>query len=147
VTAPPRELRSEHCRGARLPPLKFEGPLGRRRLHSGSPGATGVVSGVLATLVAPTCRVRWVDAGAAESGSEGGRLHRLLAYWLSGSNRVYELLIRGDNIRATLARQGTAGEMRRLAIDQGMRTLKEDGVRQVRMGVTTTEEVRKACGA
>jgi type II secretory ATPase GspE/PulE/Tfp pilus assembly ATPase PilB-like protein len=36
--------------------------------------------------------------------------------------------------------------VRDIAIHRGMRTLRQDGVRLVRAGVTTPEEVLRACG-
>jgi general secretion pathway protein E len=118
----------------------------------------GVLAQRLVRKVCPAC-ARWESVGAGNAEFVGLTPEPLrqvrrgvgctdcLHTGYRGRIGIYELLIPDDSIRATLARQGTAGEMRRLAIDQGMQTLKEDGVRQVRMGVTTTEEVMKACGA
>lgn len=54
---------------------------------------------------------------------------------------LYELLVMGDEIRAELQRQRGVGELRRIARAAGMSTLREDGLRLVRAGVTTPEEV------
>jgi len=54
---------------------------------------------------------------------------------------IYELLVMPDEIRAELPRHRGAGELRQLAIKNGMRTLAEDGMRLVRAGVTTVDEV------
>jgi type II secretory ATPase GspE/PulE/Tfp pilus assembly ATPase PilB-like protein len=54
---------------------------------------------------------------------------------------IYELLVMDDDLRAELPRRRDAGELRRLAIAKGMRTLRQDGLRQVLAGVTTPEEV------
>ena len=54
---------------------------------------------------------------------------------------VFELLVLDETLRAEVMRQRGSGELRRLAVAQGMRTLFEDGVRQVRSGVTTLDEV------
>ena len=54
---------------------------------------------------------------------------------------IYELLLLDEDLRtAAIQRQG-AGELRRIAVAHGMRTLFEDGVRQVHAGVTTLDEV------
>jgi type II secretory ATPase GspE/PulE/Tfp pilus assembly ATPase PilB-like protein len=58
-----------------------------------------------------------------------------------GRTGIYELLGMTDGIRVELPRLRGAGELRRLAIAAGMRTLREDGVRLVREGVTTADEV------
>jgi general secretion pathway protein E len=44
-----------------------------------------------------------------------------------------------DELREAL--QVGAGRLRQLAVSRGMRTLRDDGVRQVRAGVTTSDEV------
>ena len=46
-----------------------------------------------------------------------------------------------DGLRARVQDRRGAGELRGLAIENGMETLLVDGVRQVREGVTTVEEV------
>jgi general secretion pathway protein E len=56
-----------------------------------------------------------------------------------GRTGIYELLVMNDDLRRAL--QQGAGEIRRLAIAGGMRTLRDDGLRQVVAGVTTLDEV------
>lgn len=58
-----------------------------------------------------------------------------------GRTGIYELLVLDEAMRAEIGRQRSAGDLRRMAIERGMRTLREDGLRQVRAGVTTMEEV------
>lgn len=62
-----------------------------------------------------------------------------------GRTGVYELLVLDDEIREALQRG--AGEIRRLAVQRGMRTLREDGLRLVREGITTVEEVLRVTRA
>jgi type II secretory ATPase GspE/PulE/Tfp pilus assembly ATPase PilB-like protein len=50
-----------------------------------------------------------------------------------------------DDLRAAL--QARAGQLRPLAAARGMRTLRNDGLRQVCAGVTTLEEVLRATRA
>ncbi len=58
-----------------------------------------------------------------------------------GRTGIYELLVVDDMIRsAFLERRGTA-PIRKVAIEQGMRSLRADGWRLVESGVTTPEEV------
>ena len=64
-----------------------------------------------------------------------------------GRTGIYELLSLDDELRTEVMRQRGSGELRRLAIAHGMRTLFEDGVRQVRLGVTTLEEVIRVAHA
>lgn len=54
---------------------------------------------------------------------------------------IYELLVLDEELRVEIGRQRSAGDLRRMAIQKGMRTLREDGLRQVRDGITTVEEV------
>ncbi len=64
-----------------------------------------------------------------------------------GRQGVYELLVMDNALR--LETQGRRGseELRQIAIANGMRTLQEDGLRLVRAGVTTLEEVMRVARA
>jgi general secretion pathway protein E len=62
-----------------------------------------------------------------------------------GRTGIYELLVMDDDIRAAL--QAGAGRVRQLAMERGMVTLREDGLRLVRAGVTTIDEVLRATRA
>ncbi|HEY8469902.1 MAG TPA: GspE/PulE family protein [Longimicrobiales bacterium] len=58
-----------------------------------------------------------------------------------GRTGIYELLIVDDEVRAAILHRRAAAGLARLAAGRGMRTLRQDGWRQVRAGVTTAEEV------
>jgi general secretion pathway protein E len=58
-----------------------------------------------------------------------------------GRTGIYELLVMDDELRAALQRDASAGHLARMAVTKGMRLLREDGMRLVRTGVTTVEEV------
>ena len=62
-----------------------------------------------------------------------------------GRTGIYELLVLDDEVRGAL--QTGAGRLRQLAVVRGMRTLREDGLRQVRAGVTTLDEVLRVTRA
>ena len=64
-----------------------------------------------------------------------------------GRTGIYELLVMDETLRAELMRRGSAGDLRRTAVASGMSTLYEDGLRQVRAGVTTLEEVLRVTRA
>jgi general secretion pathway protein E len=64
-----------------------------------------------------------------------------------GRTGIYELLILDDPLRAELMRHAGAGDLRRIARASGMQTLYEDGLRHVRGGVTTLEEVLRVTRA
>jgi general secretion pathway protein E len=63
-----------------------------------------------------------------------------------GRTGLYELLVMDEEIRASVAHDRTAGDLRALAGRRGMRSLKQDGARVVQAGLTTPEEVMRACG-
>jgi general secretion pathway protein E len=60
-----------------------------------------------------------------------------------GRTGIYELLVMTDELRDALPQQRGAAELRALAIQSGMRTLRDDGLRLVQAGVTTLEEVTR----
>jgi type II secretory ATPase GspE/PulE/Tfp pilus assembly ATPase PilB-like protein len=64
-----------------------------------------------------------------------------------GRTGIFELLLVDDEIRDAVTRRDGAGQLRRLALEHGMRPLRADGWRQVVAGVTTVEEVRRVLPA
>ena len=59
----------------------------------------------------------------------------------SGRVGIYELLVVDDQLRDIIARNPNVSEFRRLCIERGMVTLREDGLRKVAKGLTTVQEV------
>jgi type IV pilus assembly protein PilB len=64
----------------------------------------------------------------------------------SGRLGVHELLIVNDELRDAIAAGATIGELRRIAARGGMITLRHDGFRKVREGITTIEEILHIVG-
>jgi type IV pilus assembly protein PilB len=64
----------------------------------------------------------------------------------SGRIGVHELLSITDELRDAIVRDATITELRRLGNEQGMVTLRLDGFRKVREGITTVEEVLHITG-
>jgi general secretion pathway protein E len=60
-----------------------------------------------------------------------------------GRTGLHELMMMDAALRAELLRRPDAEALRRLALANGMRSLRDDGWRQVAAGVTTPEEVRR----
>ncbi|MCG3172465.1 MAG: Type II secretion system protein E [Myxococcota bacterium] len=58
-----------------------------------------------------------------------------------GREGIYELLTVTDEIRQLIVQNVDAGTLKKQALKQGMKTLRDDGARKVTMGVTTIEEV------
>ncbi len=54
---------------------------------------------------------------------------------------IFELMVIGSEIRELIQRRANASEIRRAAVKDGMRLLRDDGVRQVLAGETSVEEV------
>jgi type IV pilus assembly protein PilB len=59
----------------------------------------------------------------------------------SGRLGLYELLVLDDFLRDKIAANPNVVEFRRLCVERGMNTLREDGFAKVRAGKTTVEEV------
>jgi len=59
-----------------------------------------------------------------------------------GRTGIFELLVMDDQVAAMVASREAAERVRRYALERGgFRTLREDGIMQIRQGVTTPEEV------
>jgi type II secretory ATPase GspE/PulE/Tfp pilus assembly ATPase PilB-like protein len=61
----------------------------------------------------------------------------------SGRVGIYELLVVDDQLRDIIARNPNVAEFRRLCIERGMVTLRQDGIRKVARGLTTVPEVMR----
>jgi type IV pilus assembly protein PilB len=73
----------------------------------------------------------WVGAGCQECNDTGYR----------GRQGLYEVMPITSRIRDIVLDRGGTAEIRQAAIEEGMLTLRRDGLRQVEKGVTTIEEV------
>ena len=79
----------------------------------------------------------WRGAGCAECRGTGYR----------GRTGIYELLVMDDELRSALGHDTSTVELNHLARRKGMELLHEDGLRQMREGVTTAEEVLRVARA
>ncbi len=64
-----------------------------------------------------------------------------------GRTGVHELLVMDNELRLEVQGRRGSEELRELAIKKGMRTLQDDGLRLVRAGVTTLDEVLRVARA
>jgi type II secretory ATPase GspE/PulE/Tfp pilus assembly ATPase PilB-like protein len=64
-----------------------------------------------------------------------------------GRTGVYELLVMDNELRVEVQQRRGSEELRTMAIGKGMRTLQDDGLRLVRQGVTTLDEVLRVARA
>jgi type IV pilus assembly protein PilB len=58
-----------------------------------------------------------------------------------GRQGIFELMLINSKIREQIFKNQSSVEIRKLAIEQGMKTLYVDGIHKVMKGVTTLEEV------
>jgi general secretion pathway protein E len=113
---------------------------------------TAVLAQRLVRTICPSCR-REVPGGGALADRDalslsgtawrGTGCDACLGSGYRGRTGIYELLLLDDEVRAEVMRQRGSAELMRLAVRGGMRTLYDDGLRQVRAGVTTMDEVRR----
>ncbi|KPK47652.1 MAG: hypothetical protein AMK72_08180 [Planctomycetes bacterium SM23_25] len=62
----------------------------------------------------------------------------------SGRCGIYEMIELDDGFRDLVATRPSVTQLRRYAVERGMVSLREDGLRKLRRGVTTIEEVLRA---
>ncbi len=60
-----------------------------------------------------------------------------------GRTGIYELMIVDDNIRSCIYKQRTASDIKKVAMEAGMTTLRMDGLRKAEKGETSLEEVMR----
>lgn len=92
---------------------------------------------LLTALGADGERTTWRGSGCEACRGTGFR----------GRTGIYELLVLDATIRAAVQQSTGAESLRALARDAGMRTLREDGLRLIREGITTPEEVLRITAA
>ena len=59
----------------------------------------------------------------------------------NGRYAIHELLVVDDELEKAIVKEASAFELRELAIERGMKTLREDGIHKALQGITTLEEV------
>jgi general secretion pathway protein E len=79
--------------------------------------------------------------GAPVTVLEGGGCEECSQTGYRGRSGIYELLLVTDAIRGLILKRSSADIVKDAAVQQGMRTLREDGWLKVRAGVTTVGEV------
>ncbi|UMX47485.1 MAG: GspE/PulE family protein [Candidatus Nealsonbacteria bacterium DGGOD1a] len=89
------------------------------------------LSGVMPGEILESQREFYFGRGCAECGNTGYR----------GRVGIQEVLVPDGPIREAVLRKASAGEVRRIAIAEGMKTIVEDGFAKARDGITTIGEV------
>ena len=77
----------------------------------------------------------WSAKGCGQCGGEGYK----------GRVAVFELLEATPGIRERVAHKAAAAELQKGAVEEGMRTLKQDGIEKALLGLTDMTQVRAAC--
>ncbi len=92
-------------------------------------------------------RVAAADAGLPRDGDldvyEAGGCDRCRDTGYHGRTGLFEVMTVSEELRALIRGRASAAEIRRTAMAQGMRTLADDGLAKVRLGVTSLAEVRR----
>jgi type IV pilus assembly protein PilB len=60
-----------------------------------------------------------------------------------GRSGLYEVMTISDEIRSLTVKRTSADEIRRVALEQGMRPLRQDGFDKIKAGVTSIAEVAR----
>jgi type IV pilus assembly protein PilB len=60
---------------------------------------------------------------------------------------IYEAMLISEEIRELTIERGSAEQVRKVAIAQGMRTLQQDGLDKFRQGLTTIQEIARITGS
>jgi general secretion pathway protein E len=89
------------------------------------------------------------EAGLQRHQVEGHTVYRAkgcpacLSTGYKGRAGVYELLTVSESVRQLVMSGANAGVIRKQAIEEGLKTLRDDGIRQVLAGVTALDEVMR----
>ena len=59
---------------------------------------------------------------------------------------LYEVLTISDNIRSLILERANSDEIERVAVEEGMDTLRMDGFNKIKEGMTTVEEISRVTG-
>jgi len=81
------------------------------------------------------------EVGGTAEAFEGAGCEECSRTGYRGRAGIYELLVMSDAVRQLILKRSSADVIRDAAVGDGMRTLREDGWRQVRAGLTTVAEV------
>ncbi len=89
------------------------------------------------------------EAGVSRDRIAGHTLYRskgctaCLLTGYKGRVGIYELLVVSEAVRQMVMAGSNAGVIRRRAIEEGLKTLRDDGIRQAMLGVTALDEVMR----
>lgn len=113
----------------------------------------GIIAQRLVRVVCTECAESWspedsiadsieIPRGSVLKRGAGCRACRNTGY--KGRTGVYEVMEIGEPVRIALAERARVDDIRRLAVSQGMKTLRDSARLKVLAGITTPEEMLKA---
>ena len=121
-----------------------------------------VIAQRLVRKVCPDCReaaeptdreLRELGIGSSGLADNGGKFfvgrgcERCFQTGFRGRTGVYEVMVINEEIQNLVYKRETAGTIKKIALDAGMRTLRMDGASKVLAGVTTVSEVLRVTQA
>jgi len=115
-----------------------------------------IVAQRLIRVICPECKEGYVpedealrEVGIVREQLEGGMVYRgrgcpaCSETGYRGRTAIYEILIVSDGIRHLILKKADSTSICRQALEEGMKTLRDDGAQEVISGVTTLEEVAR----
>jgi len=114
----------------------------------------GVLAQRLVRKVCKECKVEHTPdpdvlrrIGLADSQIKGKKLYRGVGCDKCGGSgydgryAIHELLVVDEELEMAIVKDKSAGEIKEIAVANGMKTLREDGINKALQGITTLEEV------
>jgi general secretion pathway protein E len=113
---------------------------------------SGVLAQRLVRKVCPNCkqcittdsdqiRELGLDSAAFKRVYRGTGCEKCFNTGYLGRTGIYELMVVDDDIRQCIYKQGTAGIIKKTAVEANMTTLRMDGLQKAEKGITSLEEV------
>ena len=97
----------------------------------------GVLSQRLVRKICTTCNGTGKD-------EEGGKCRRCNGTGFKGRCGIFELLHLNDEFRRAVNANAPSSELEKIAVANGMVTLREDGLAKVKAGITTMDELARS---
>ena len=97
----------------------------------------GVLSQRLVRKICPVCHGSGKDA-------DGNKCRKCNGSGFKGRCGIFELLRLNDEFRRAVNANAPSSELEKIAVANGMKTLREDGLAKVEAGITTMEELGRS---
>jgi type IV pilus assembly protein PilB len=121
-----------------------------------SSAVIGILAQRLVRLVCDKCKEKYLPEAkvlnelALQPGADffrGKGCPKCLGSGFSGRLGIFELFLVGEEIKRMIEAKCSSDEIKRKAVESGMKTLRQDGLRKVEQGLTTPEEVLRVTQA